>query len=125
MIFLLLQIIFLLFQITSTNKQKLYTFTEESLPLLSDESFIPELHQELITQDGWSNPGLLACIQFAWSQALRSCSQWASSVASPEVLEDDESLLDMAVEAGVFAFMRSCVIDAQNFYNEVLLQLNL
>jgi hypothetical protein len=71
--------------------------------------------------DGWANQGLLATTQFAWSLVLRSCSQWSSLVSAVDVLEDDGAIFDMAVEGGVFGFLRSCVIGANNFHHEVLM----
>ena len=93
--------------------------TENSLQLLSDQSFVPELHQEIITATGWENAGLCAVIQLAWALVLRSCSQWPSLVGVVEVLEDDEGVLDMAVDGNVFQFLRYCVVAATNFKQEV------
>ena len=94
-------------------------FTEENFPLLLDHSFIPEFHQEIIQEGTWENPGLCACIQFAWALVLRSCSQWPNIVGAVEVLEEDEGVLDLAVDENVFGFLRYCVLGASNFHQEV------
>ncbi|XP_048578619.1 nuclear pore complex protein Nup205 isoform X2 [Nematostella vectensis] len=101
------------------DANELQTFINEgSLPLLSDPSFIPDLHRELATST-WLNSGLLATIQFAWSLVLRSCSQWSSLAASAaDILEEDEAVLDMAVEGRVFAFLRSSMVQASIFHHE-------
>ena len=94
---------------------------EVTLPVLSDERYIPEFHMEIMQQDVWCNPGMGACVQFAWALLLRSCSQWTNLVPAVEVLEEDEGMLDLAVEGNAFSFLRSCVVQAANFHQEVLL----
>jgi len=92
---------------------------EETFPMLSDPSFIPEFHQEISQQGSWENQGMCACVRFAWALALRSCGQWPNIVGAVEVLEEDEGVLDLAVDDSVFGFLRYCVIGAANFHQEV------
>lgn len=94
-------------------------------PLLSDNSFIPEFHQEISQQASWENQGMCACVQFAWALVLRSCSQWPNIVGAVEVLEEDEVVLDMAVEESVFGFLCYSVVGASNFHQEVQISTNL
>ena len=89
--------------------------------MLSDQSFIPEFHQEITQQDSWENQGMCACVRFAWALVLRSCSQWPNIVGAVEVLEEDEGVLDLAVDESVFGFLRCCVLGAANFHQEVSL----
>ena len=96
-----------------------FCFAEERFPLLSDHSFIPEFHQELIQQGTWENQGMCACVRFAWALVLRSCSQWPNIVGAVEVLEEDEGMLELAVDESVFGFFRYCVLGAANFHQEV------
>lgn len=96
-----------------------FYFTEESFPLLSDHHFIPDFHVEITQQDSWQNQGMCSCIQFAWALVLRSCSQWPNLVGVVEVLEEDEDVLDLAVDGCVFGFLRNCVVRASTFHHEV------
>lgn len=89
------------------------------MPLLSDQSFIPDLHQEIVSEAGWENPGLCSIIHLAWSLALRSCSQWPSLVGAVEILEEDEAVLDMAIDGNVFNFLRAYVVGTAKFHQEV------
>lgn len=98
------------------------SLAEESFPLLSDPSFIPEFHQEIIQHASWENQGMCACVRFAWALALRSCSQWPNAVGAVEVLEEDEGVLDLAIDESVFGFLRYSVLGAANFHQEVHLQ---
>lgn len=98
------------------------SLVEETFPLLSDHSFIPEFHQEIIQQGSWENQGMCACVRFAWALALRSCSQWPNAVGAIEVLEEDEGVLDLAIDESVFGFLRYSVLGAANFHQEVHVQ---
>ena len=98
------------------------SLAEETFPLLSDHSFIPEFHQEIIQQGSWVNQGMCACVRFAWALALRSCSQWPNAVGAVEVLEEDEGVLDLAIDESVFGFLRYSVLGAANFHQEVHVQ---
>ena len=62
---------------------------------------------------------MCACIRLAWALVLRSCSQWPNIVGAVEVLEEDEGVLDLAVDENVFGFLRYCVLGASNFHQEV------
>ena len=104
----------------------LYFFLpEESLRLLAEPSFIPDFHEEIFRPEAGveSGPkqGLCATVQLAWALVLRSCSQWPELVGATEILEDDEGVLDLAVDGNVFAFLRRSVIGAANFHQGVCL----
>ena len=58
-------------------------------------------------------------IQFAWALVLRSCSHWPNLVGAVDVLEEDECILDLAVDGCVFGFLRNCVVRASTFHQEV------
>ena len=72
-------------------------------------------------QETWENQGMRACVRFAWALVLRTCSQWPNIVGAVEVLEEDEGVLDLAVEENVLSFVRYCVVRATNFHQEVQL----
>ena len=65
---------------------------------------------------------MCACVRFAWALALRSCSQWPNAVGAVEVLEEDEGVLDLAIDESVFGFLRYSVLGAANFHQEVHVQ---
>lgn len=87
--------------------------------MLSDHRFIPEFHLEISEQESWQNQGMCSCIQFAWALVLRSCSHWPNLVGAVDVLEEDECVLDLAVDGCVFGFLRNCVVRASTFHQEV------
>ena len=62
---------------------------------------------------------MCSCIQFAWALVLRSCSHWPNLVGAVDVLEEDECILDLAVDGCVFGFLRNCVVRASTFHQEV------
>lgn len=47
-----------------------------NLPFLRDETYIPDIHKEIMSEQPWSNQGLKATAQLAWGLALRQLSQF-------------------------------------------------
>ncbi|CAG5133814.1 unnamed protein product [Candidula unifasciata] len=92
------------------------------LPVFSDQGFIQELHQELVSGQAWANPGLKAAAQFSWAVMLRQTSQF--SVANggqnggSDCFEEDERLIDLALEANIFSFLSISVVSCPNFHSE-------
>ena len=46
------------------------------LPVLKDNTLVPEIHQEMTSSQSWALPGLKASAQLAWAVMLRQISQF-------------------------------------------------
>lgn len=74
--------------------------------------FLCIMHFSSHTSSAWKVPGVLSCIQFAWSLTLAQIPSNASLMESSmgSILEQDEATLDMALAGQVFVFMKvTCV----------------
>ena len=99
----------------------LFRILDDALPVLSDNDFILELHQAIIRPDSqvWKLPGIKSVIQFTWAVLLRSCAQHQKLASLDEIFEEDESVLDAAIENDAFKFLSNCVVEANGFHDEV------
>ncbi|XP_035827391.1 nuclear pore complex protein Nup205 [Aplysia californica] len=91
------------------------------LPVLSDQNYMQEVHQELVSAQTWGIPGLKAAAQFGWAIMLRQISQFNvgnGGAGSSDCCEDDERLIDLALEGSVFYFLSNSVVACQNFHTE-------
>ncbi|BFZ24882.1 hypothetical protein BsWGS_27921 [Bradybaena similaris] len=92
------------------------------LPVFSDQGFIQELHQELVSGQAWAIPGLKAAVQFSWAVMLRQTSQFsvgnAGQNGGSDCFEEDERLIDLALEASIFSFLSISVVSCPNFHSE-------
>ncbi|KAJ8314739.1 hypothetical protein KUTeg_006889 [Tegillarca granosa] len=89
-----------------------------NLPFLRDETYIPDIHKEIMSEQPWSNQGLKATAQLAWGLALRQLSQFYTPNGVNECCEDDEQLISYALENNVFHFLFHSVVPSQldDFY---------
>ncbi|XP_013384593.1 nuclear pore complex protein Nup205 [Lingula anatina] len=88
------------------------------LPVFTDDTYVTTLHQDIMSDQAWENPGLKAVVQFAWAQTLRKLSQQTNGQAWSECCENDEYVVDMAVDNNVFFFLCDSVIGSANFHSE-------
>ncbi|RUS70914.1 hypothetical protein EGW08_021327, partial [Elysia chlorotica] len=92
------------------------------LPVFADVNYVKEIHAELISSLPWTNPGLKAAAQFAWAVLLRQLSQFNIAAGGlnggSDCFEDDERLIDMALEAKLFSFLSLSVVSCSNFHSE-------
>ncbi|EDV27160.1 uncharacterized protein TRIADDRAFT_22433, partial [Trichoplax adhaerens] len=96
--------------------------SDTSHPLVNDATFLPEMHALLSASASWEDEGLRGVILMAWSLVLRVCSQQTTiNLDNPEILEDDEVIMEYAVRIGALRFLRHKVIKSKAFYNEEFL----
>ncbi|CAL1531629.1 unnamed protein product, partial [Lymnaea stagnalis] len=93
------------------------------LPVFEDSEYMQKIHRELLSNTPWSTPGLKAAAQFSWAVLLRQTSQF--NVASGgrlndnnDCFDDDERLIEQAMDANIFPFLRFSVIACSNFHTE-------
>lgn len=53
-----------------------YSDIAQRLPVISDPSYLIEVHREMVSVSAWANTGLKASVQFAWAMLLRQLSQY-------------------------------------------------
>ena len=137
----------------------------QKLPIIADDTYVQDIHREIISAAPWSNHGMKALAQFAWSCTLRAISQYSNMhgrlvdiilecllvlllftdlvsfmlvflrqnfqrdtttifyfVYFPDVsefCEQDEFLVDQAIQDGVLKFIRESIISTDTFHKEV------
>ncbi|KAG1652512.1 Nuclear pore complex protein Nup205 [Nymphon striatum] len=92
--------------------------TMKTLTILQDETFVPSFHKELSSLSKWQSPSLKAIIQLGWSVTLRTLSQYPYLQDINQYIEEDENIVDTAIENNVFSALMIGVIDTPNFHNE-------
>ncbi|KAK3098344.1 hypothetical protein FSP39_018633 [Pinctada imbricata] len=92
--------------------------TVRNLPLMSENGYVTEIHKELMSSSQWANPGLKAVLQFAWALTLRQLSQYETPTDVSEICEVDEDVVNMALDANVFHFIRNSVVAVPDFHQE-------
>ncbi len=76
----------------------------ENLPLLKDPSFIPTLHRELGPHSPrqWGSPKVKSAAHFAWAMTVAGLRALPHNQAAQAVVEDDEVVMDLALDDRVF-----------------------
>ena len=97
----------------------------ESIPLVRDKDFIPCVGKELEDRTGrkWETPGLLSILQLAWSMALAGLR--TGNVGVPHAasqLEEDEMLIDLALDNRVFHHIPALIFAGNSFFKEEFYQ---
>lgn len=95
----------------------------DTTPLLRDADLALALHREFTaSQQAWKQEALFRIAQFAWALSLRASSQLpAAAGLEPELtvcLEEDERLVDTAIEAQVFSALRQLVVRSPLLHRE-------
>ena len=88
-----------------------------SFPITSDKSFVADIHRELKSDREWECRSLKAVVQFAWCVSLSNLRQVANNIQLSnfdEYIEDDEFLLNEALNGNVFKFLEKSVLCAAN-----------
>nr|CAD7434744.1 unnamed protein product [Timema monikensis] len=91
-----------------------------NLPLLSDTSFIPALVRELSQcVKPWECSGLQATTQLAWALALTTLRLSPSNLYTDRsVLEEDEMVVETAIDLKVFDFLHTVFLENKTIYKE-------
>ncbi|XP_055955132.1 nuclear pore complex protein Nup205 [Patella vulgata] len=92
--------------------------TVQKFPFMTDASYMVDLHREMTSQQQWINPGIKALFLFAWANMLRQLSQYPLPQGSNEFCEEDEHLMDSAIDGQVFNFINNSVLLTREFFQE-------
>ncbi|KAL3882663.1 hypothetical protein ACJMK2_028981 [Sinanodonta woodiana] len=90
----------------------------QELAVCKDPGFVAEIHKELTSDTPWAVPGLKAVAQFAWGLMLRQISQFPVAADVGDSCEEDEMLIDTAIDNQVFLFLHNSVLTAKDFHQE-------
>ncbi|XP_077999885.1 nuclear pore complex protein Nup205-like [Glandiceps talaboti] len=90
----------------------------DQLPILADDTFVPEVHRFLLSDDEWQTPGLKATLQFVWGVTLRNLAQQPGSQDIQDYIEEDESVVDISLTGKVFQFIQNTIIASKTFHQE-------
>ncbi|GAB6028639.1 hypothetical protein CHUAL_004471 [Chamberlinius hualienensis] len=92
----------------------------QRFPLIAEEEFVPSLHKEILNPKPWKCPSLKAIIQFAWGVSLRTLSQAPSMQGSrrQQCVEDDEAVVELALESNALNSISTLVIGNPSFFKE-------
>ncbi|XP_046996965.1 nuclear pore complex protein Nup205 [Schistocerca americana] len=92
----------------------------KNLPLLAEADFLRELVRELTPSGGqvWQCTGLQALTQFAVSLSLATLRRAPQNLQPFAFSEEDEILVDSAIELNVFDFLHQTFLINDSLYNE-------
>ena len=90
----------------------------KELYIISDETFVNSVHKEVISLQKWECPGLKASLQMAWALTLRTLAQYPENQSYIESCEEDEMIIDMAIEENIFQFLQEKVVSTPSFHHE-------
>ncbi|XP_059166343.1 nuclear pore complex protein Nup205-like isoform X2 [Physella acuta] len=109
------------FDVSVLHREESENFSSR-LPVFSDASYIQEIHKELMSDREWANPGLKAAVQFSWAVMLHQTSQFSvangGANGNSDCFEDDEKLIDNAIDKNLFTFLSLSVVSCPNFHSE-------
>eukprot|EP00057_Strongylocentrotus_purpuratus_P025366 XP_011679840.1 PREDICTED: nuclear pore complex protein Nup205 [Strongylocentrotus purpuratus] len=91
---------------------------EQHLPILKDKQYLPKIHDLMISEDEgqWKVKGVKGVMQLAWALTLRNSAQLPELSGFQNEIEDDEILVDRAMQADAFSFINKCVIANKVFH---------
>lgn len=90
----------------------------EAIPV-TDPDFVTSVHKEIMSLNQWKCPALKAAIQFVWAVSLRNLSRVPiAQGARQQYDEEDEMVLDVALEGGALRFFRNAIVGNQRFFTE-------
>lgn len=100
--------------------------TEESedivrlLPITADSTFVAAVQQPMTNPSQWKNFGLLAACQLAWAVTLATFRCLSSSLCAPiqTQVDEDETILDVALEGKALNFLSSMLQSKNHIYKE-------
>nr|XP_022287742.1 nuclear pore complex protein Nup205-like isoform X2 [Crassostrea virginica] len=90
----------------------------QRLPMMADPTYVTDIHQELRSPQGWSNPGLKSVVMLAWGVTLRQLNQYQTPTGVNGICEEDEVVIDEALDGNVFHFLRTAVVAVSDFHKE-------
>ena len=99
----------------------MFSFIDVNFPVFKDTDVVTDLHQAIIRPDTqhWRTPSIKTILQFSWSVLLRVLSQFPNLDSLEEIFEEDEELLNVSIESDAFRFLKSGIVAADTFMQEV------
>ncbi|RZF40837.1 hypothetical protein LSTR_LSTR003347 [Laodelphax striatellus] len=96
----------------------------EKLPLLQQSGLVNDLIIEFTPEPenqcrkAWACPGLKALAQFAWGVSLATLRMAPPSLQQQSIVDEDDVLVDKAVDKGVFNFLNTTFLLNENIHKE-------
>lgn len=90
----------------------------EMLPLLCESQFVPDVMKEITSGKSWECKGLEALTQLAWAITLASLRLVPPPLQPPGLYEEDDMLIDAAVDGKVFKFLNNTFLLNETIYKE-------
>ncbi|KAL8613661.1 hypothetical protein ACOMHN_029753 [Nucella lapillus] len=88
------------------------------VPVVTDGSYLQKVHDAVRAEPAWATPGIQSTARFAWGLTLRKLSQCQNFSGGGDLLEEDEQLVDQAINSDLFEFLTTSVVRANGFHNE-------
>ena len=54
--------------------------------MMADPTYVTDIHQELRSPQGWSNPGLKSVVMLAWGVTLRQLNQYQTPTGKGDIM---------------------------------------
>ncbi|XP_071502201.1 nuclear pore complex protein Nup205-like [Diadema antillarum] len=91
---------------------------ERKLPIVTDNQYLPDIHRLMTSQDEdqWKVGGIKGVLQLAWALTLRSAAQIPELAGFQDLVEEDEILVDRAMQANAFSFLLRSVVSNKVFH---------
>ncbi|XP_019753417.1 nuclear pore complex protein Nup205 [Dendroctonus ponderosae] len=94
----------------------------QSLPILSDTTFISDVANELLPPcSEWACEGLQALTTFGMSVCLASLRVLPQNYVYQDAINKEDVLVDMAIEMNVFTFLHNIILESKTLYQEQFL----
>ncbi|XP_062588940.1 nuclear pore complex protein Nup205-like isoform X2 [Saccostrea cucullata] len=90
----------------------------QRLPMMTDLTYVPDIHQDLMSTRVWTNPGQKGVMLLAWGVTLRQLNQYQTPTGVIGICEEDGVVINEALEANVFHFLRLAVVAVHDFHKE-------
>ncbi|XP_040581995.1 nuclear pore complex protein Nup205 [Lepeophtheirus salmonis] len=105
--------------ISSINKCEDGEETVQNLPLVKDPDFLGAIHKYITNhQKRWEHLVIQSLLQFGWSMLLCSMRSLPQHPTAPNYVDEDESVLDLALENRVFHTLPEFVLSNPNMFKE-------
>nr|XP_054774519.1 nuclear pore complex protein Nup205-like [Lytechinus pictus] len=91
---------------------------EQQLPILKDNQYLPAIHDLMTSEDEgqWKVKGIKGVMQLAWALTLRNSAQLPELSRFQDQIEEDEILVDRALQTDVFSFINKSLIANKVFH---------
>jgi len=90
------------------------------LPITADNTYVAAVQQRLTDPTAWKNTGLQSACQLAWAVTLATFRSLSSALCAPiqNQVDEDETILDAALEGKGLNFLSSLLQNKTHIYKE-------